>query len=269
MTSTISQEFDAWARKGAGPKMEDAHAHAGKQVLDRIPVCYDESFIDLGTGNGWAARYIASRVPTIGLCVGVDASEEFVKEARQQAAGKYPIKFIHSTIEDVPFPEASFDHAFSMEALYYAKDPLAALQSVWRVLRPGGVFHLVIDYYKENPPSARWQADIATPMHFLSQAEWVDLFAKAGFSDVQAERVLDGRPVPEDLTFPWGGFASREELVKFRTKDGSLYIRGTKRAVSKALEPYLERAEHALDREAASTPTPGASARASRRRGGR
>jgi SAM-dependent methyltransferase len=246
MTASLSSEFDGWARKGAGPKMEDAHGPVGKKVLDRIPVRYDEAFIDLGTGNGWAARYIAQRVPTIGLCVGVDASEEFVKEARRVSAGKFPMKFIHSAIEEVPFPEASFDHAFSMEALYYAKDPLVALQSIWRVLRPGGSFHMVIDYYAENPPSARWQADIQTPMHFLPQARWVELFGQAGFQDVVAERVLDDRPVPEGMEFPWGGFHSREELVKFRTQDGSLYVRGTKKGTSRALEPYLDRAQQAL-----------------------
>jgi SAM-dependent methyltransferase len=241
--------------------MEEAHGPAGKKVLDRIPVRYDESFIDLGTGNGWAARYIAARVPTIGLCVGVDASEEFVKEARRAAGGRYPVKYIHSTIEDVPFPEASFDHAFSMEAFYYAKDPLVALKSVWRVLRTGGVFHMVIDFYRENPPSQRWQEDIATKMQFLSQDEWVDLFGKAGFQDVVAERVLDERPVPEDMAFPWGGFRSREELVKFRTRDGSLYVRGTKRELSHALDPYLDRAGALIrQEEGAGTPVKAKSA---------
>jgi len=263
MPSELSAEFDAWARKGAGAKMEDAHAHAGKKVLDRIPVRYDESFIDLGTGNGWAARHIAGRVPTIGLCVGVDASAEFVEEARRLSAGKYPIKFLQATIEDVPFPEASFDHAFSMEALYYAEDPLVALAGVWRVLRAGGTFHMVIDFYQENPPSARWQADIATPMHLLGEAEWVELFQRAGFVDVVAERVLDERPVPEGMPFPWGGFETREELLEFRTEVGSLYVRGTKRHVSPALDPYLQRAERALADDAER----GATARAGRRGG--
>ncbi len=251
MESKAAGEFDEWARKGAGPKMEDAHAHAGKKVLDRIPVRYDGAFIDLGTGNGWAVRYMAERVPTIGLCVGVDASEEFVKEARRISAGKYPIKFLHAKIEDVPFPEASFDHAFSMEALYYADDPLVALKAIWRLLRRGGDFHLVIDFYRENPVSARWQADISTPMHFLGEAQWVELFDKAGFGDVSAERVLDDRPVAKDVAFPWGGFLTREELVRFRTHDGSLYVRGVKRGVSADLDPFLVRATKALEAEAA------------------
>ena len=251
MEPTISGEFDAWARRGAGPKMEEAHSYAGKQVLDRITLGYDQSFIDLGTGNGWAVRYIAERVPTIGLCVGVDASAEFVNEARRTAAGKYPVKFIHSAIEEIPFGEGSFDRAFSMEALYYAKEPLVALKSIWRVLKPRGTFHMVIDFYAENAVSKRWQEGIATPMHFLSQPQWVDLFEGAGFAKVSAERVLDERPIPGEMQFPWGGFNSREELEQFRTKVGSLLVSGTKGEFSRAMDPFMERAAAALAKESA------------------
>lgn len=267
MQPTISGEFDGWARKGAGPKMEEAHSFAGKKVLDRITLGYDQSFIDLGTGNGWAVRYIAERVPTIGLCVGVDASEGFVKEARREAAGKYPVKFIHSAIEDIPFGEGSFDRAFSMEALYYAKDPLVALKSIWRVLKPGGTLHMVIDFYSENAASKRWQDGIATPMHFLSQAQWVGLFQSAGFGKVAAERILDERPVPAQMEFPWGGFNSRDELNHFRTKVGSLLVHGTKGEFSHTMDPFVERAAAAIAKESAQEG--GGVAQAPRKKGSR
>src|SRR6267378_562738 len=174
--------FDQWARRGAGAKMEEAHEHAGKQVLNRIEIGYDQSFIDLGCGNGWAVRNIAQKVPTIGLCVGVDVSEELIKEARGLSGAKYPVKFLVAPMEQVPFGESSFNYAFSMEALYYVEDPLAALKAIWKLLKAGGQFHLVIDFYKENGRSAAWQDDIPVKMHFLSQAEWVGLFMEAGFA---------------------------------------------------------------------------------------
>jgi SAM-dependent methyltransferase len=222
--------------------MEEAHEYAGKRVLDRIEVGYDQSFIDLGCGNGWATRYMASRVETIGLCVGVDASPEFIKQARALSAGGLPIKFLAAPIEQVPFGESSFNHAFSMEALYYVKDPKAALEAVWRILKAGGRFHLVIDYFKENPASAAWQKDSPLKMHFLSQDEWVALLRAAGFQDVVAQRILDDRPVPADLHFPWGGFSTREDLVHFRTQVGSLYLRGTKAALSNVLDMVIDEA---------------------------
>jgi len=258
VSSERAASFNEWARRGAGAKMEDAHQYAGKKVLDRIEIGYDQSFIDLGCGNGWAVRFVAQRVPTIGLCVGVDVAEELVNEARRISAGKYPVKFLVAPMEALPFGESSFNHAFSMEAFYYVEDPLVALKAVWKLLKMGGRFHLVIDFYKENPMSAAWQADIPIKMHFLSEAEWVQLFNQAGFADVKGERILDDRPVAGDLTFPWGGFKSREDLVKFRTKIGSLYVRGTKTHVSPALDPFLERAKDALAHEGDKAPRPAA-----------
>jgi SAM-dependent methyltransferase len=241
-----AEAFDEWARQGAGARMEEAHGFAGRKVLDRLSIGYDESFIDLGCGNGWATRYVAEKVPTIGLCVGVDGSPELIKEARGLFAGKFPVKFLVAPMEDVPFGEGSFNHAFSMEAIYYTEDPARALRSIWRVLKPGGTFHLVIDFYAENPPSKAWQRDFPAKMHFLGEAEWVSLLGEAGFADVRAERVLDDRPVPSDLAFPWGGFKTREDLARFRTSVGSLYIVGRKLELSHALDPYLDRARQGL-----------------------
>jgi SAM-dependent methyltransferase len=249
LTNKLATAFNAWAREGAGARMEDAHAPTGKKVLDRIPVGYDQSFIDLGCGNGWATRYMAERVPTIGLCVGVDVSEELVKEARRAAVGKLPVKFLVAPMEEVPFGEASFNHAFSMEAIYYTTDALTALKAVWRLLKQGGSFHVVIDYYRENALSAAWKDDISVPMQFLGQEQWVELFRKAGFVEVHDERVMDDRAIPADLAFPWGGFKTRADLHVFRTEIGSLYLRGVKGELSHALDPFLDRARRGLASE--------------------
>ena len=263
MAENYAAIFDGWAKEGTGPHMEDAHEYAGKKVLDRITIGYDESFIDLGCGNGWATRYVAAKVPTIGLCVGLDMSPEFIKEARALSAGKFPVKFLVAPIEEVPFGESSFNHAFSMEALYYSPDVAAALMSIWRVLKAGGSFHLVIDFFKEHPASESWQQYTPVKMAYLSQDEWVELFKAAGFSKVVAERVMDDRPVAPDMKMPWGGFKTREDLAHFRTKVGSLYVRGTKAELSHALDKVLARANEEIQHEGAAE----GAAKGRRRRG--
>jgi SAM-dependent methyltransferase len=40
--------------------------------------------------------------------------------------------------EDLPFPDASFDHVACIAALLYFRDPLLALREMRRVLKPGG-----------------------------------------------------------------------------------------------------------------------------------
>ncbi len=51
------------------------------------------------------------------------------------------------------------------------------------------------------------------------------------------------------MKMPWGGFKTREDLAHFRTKVGSLYVRGTKAELSHALDQVLERAKEEIQAE--------------------
>ncbi|HYO91014.1 MAG TPA: hypothetical protein VEQ40_05230 [Pyrinomonadaceae bacterium] len=100
---------------------------------------------------------------------------------------------------------------------------LAALREVRRVLGPGGLFAAVVDLYKENEPSHQWIEQLRVPVHLLSEQEYRALFAEAGFDEVQARRLYDPTPVPED--YAGGSFKSREDFLRYR-ECGSLMIMG-------------------------------------------
>jgi demethylmenaquinone methyltransferase/2-methoxy-6-polyprenyl-1,4-benzoquinol methylase len=45
---------------------------------------------------------------------------------------------VQSTVEQLPFPNASFDRVFAVDALHHFSDHRAAIGELLRVLRPGG-----------------------------------------------------------------------------------------------------------------------------------
>jgi ubiquinone/menaquinone biosynthesis C-methylase UbiE len=88
--------------------------------------------------------------------VGIDVSEVAISEARERAlklglgdAAEYR----RSGFEATGLPAASVDGAFSVDALVYASDIMAALREIVRILRPGARF--VATTFEIDPDRAR------------------------------------------------------------------------------------------------------------------
>lgn len=76
-----------------------------------------------------------------GEVVGLDTSAYHVEAARHaaQERGIRNARFDVGDIYHLPFPNGTFDAAFSSAVLQYLHDPIAALQEMRRVLKPGGI----------------------------------------------------------------------------------------------------------------------------------
>ena len=76
-----------------------------------------------------------------------------------------------------------------MEVLYYLPSLSAALEEIVRLLKPGGRFACVVDYYQENEASHSWPEDVGVAMRLLSAADWRAAFEAAGLEVVDQSRV--------------------------------------------------------------------------------
>lgn len=234
----LADEFDAWAEAGRGESMERGHLPTAGQALSRIDFGVVRVFLDLGTGNGFAVRHAAARMPSSGVAFGIDVSPKMVAVARRttkewqarRAREDLPTaecEFLEARFDRLPIPDTSVDAAFSNEAIYYAPDVGAALRSVLRVLKPGARFHCSLDYYEENTYSHDWQEKVGVPMIRASEEGWRQHFQDAGFEDVTTDRLLDDAPI-EPLP-PDADAAARERhdaLVAWKTKTGTLLVVG-------------------------------------------
>ena len=213
---SVREEFDAWAAEGRDRGMEERHWHTAKEALARMPVAAGDTVLDLGTGSGYALRALRER--SIGRGYGIDASPEMVGNAASYTADDR-IAFLRGDFEALPFADDSIDHAFSMEAIYYAADPVDVLRELGRVLRPGGTFYCAVDYYEENVHSHEWQEYIEIPMTRWSRAEYREAFETAGLYVAEQDNIPDREvEIPPAEEFPTESFDTREDMVeRYRT----------------------------------------------------
>ena len=73
-----------------------------------------EQVLDVGCGTGTLAIEVARRVGKTGHVTGIDPGAQQIAQARAQAAKRnLPIDFQIGAIEQLPFPDQTFDVVFS------------------------------------------------------------------------------------------------------------------------------------------------------------
>ncbi len=124
--------FGIWMNRGNRALNHEALAQLGD--------CGGAHVLEVGFGGGATlARLLAPAVAA--RVAGLDASRAMVERAARVfgpavAAGRLEIRL--GTAESLPWPDAIFDAALSVNSLFYWPDPHAALRELCRVLRPGG-----------------------------------------------------------------------------------------------------------------------------------
>lgn len=93
--------------------------------------------LDLGCGAGWTSVFFARRGYDV---VGQDIAPDMIALAEQNRveSGLPNLRFVVGDYEQLA-QEGLFDCAVFYDALHHAEDPAAAIASVAKLLRPGGV----------------------------------------------------------------------------------------------------------------------------------
>ena len=214
---TLSAQFDEWAATGQDRGMEDHHWNTAKHALARVPVEDGDAVLDLGTGSGYALRALRD-THRLARAVGLDGSPEMAANARTYTETD-AIDYTVADFHDLPFAADSFDHVWSMEAFFFARDPVAVLSEVRRVLRPGGTFFCAVNFYEESEHSHRWRERIDAPMSLWSRADYRSLFREGGLLVATQDTIPDEeRDIPPESAFPTEEWDSRAAMVdRFRT----------------------------------------------------
>jgi ubiquinone/menaquinone biosynthesis C-methylase UbiE len=160
-----------------------------------------DAVLDVGCGTGTLAMEVARRVGRAGRVAGIDPGTEQIARARAKAARRNaPIEFQIGVIEQLPFPDQTFDVVFSTLMMHHLPAPLKrqGLAEIARVLKPGG--RLVIADFKRKQEragqAARFHAG-GSSMHDLAA-----IVSEAGFDQMETEEM---RP-PRFSAFPGAGF---------------------------------------------------------------
>jgi SAM-dependent methyltransferase len=109
-------------------------------LVDRMAPRPGESVLEVGCGAGSLVRLLAKRLGGANPITAADVNPFLLREAAALAAADGvadAIHFTHGNAEALPFPDRSFDCAYSVTVLEEC-DAGRAIAEIWRVLRPGG-----------------------------------------------------------------------------------------------------------------------------------
>ena len=165
-----------------------------------------EQVLDVGCGTGTLALEVARRVGTTGRVCGIDPGAEQIAQARAKAARRHlPVEFQTGVIEQLAFPDQTFDVVFSTLMMHHLPQPLKrqGLAEIARVLKPGGRL-VIADFTRKQDRTGQ-----ATRFHAggSSLHELAALVSDAGFSEVRTEEL----PPPRFSAFPGAGLVRADK----------------------------------------------------------
>ena len=105
---------------------------AYEAVFDSLALCPGTRYCDVGCGSGMAALLASRRGAEV---AGIDAAESLLGIARERVAGG---NFRLADLEELPFPDGSFDFVTGFNSFQFAASPVAALSEAKRVSKPTG-----------------------------------------------------------------------------------------------------------------------------------
>ncbi len=176
-------------------------------------------FLELGCGNGNLTLYMQQKGHEAS---GVDIVPEAIAWAREQAAKQnlHADFSVDSVVTLDAYGDGIFDFVFDANCLFMiiGKEREASVASVWRVLKPGGIFYAEAHLLNEAitrreffsgqdyfDPEGQYSTVQGYPMYYYSrEQEFIDLIEGAGFSILRRE-TEPPHPQHQDMPFCVGG----------------------------------------------------------------
>ena len=123
-------------------------------IVEGLAGC--ERIVDVGTGEGQAARALIDAGPPGRTVIGIDPFRGQVTEAVRRAGGP---TYALARADGLPFADGSFDAAVACLVFEHIDDVDAAIAEVARVLRPGATFLFLLNHPLLQTPGSGWIDD--------------------------------------------------------------------------------------------------------------
>ena len=167
-----------------------ADAHPGgfsltKKLLKNERINPKSTVLDAGCGTGLTAAYLASKFKC--KVFAVDVHPQMIKHASTRIKKeKLPVKVIKGNIENLPFPDDSFDYVIAESSTVFT-DFSKTMKEYYRLLKPSGVL-IDIEMIRDESLQKTEESSLKKFYNikaFPSENEWVRAFQKAGFRNIE------------------------------------------------------------------------------------
>jgi ubiquinone/menaquinone biosynthesis C-methylase UbiE len=223
-----------------------------KKLLEKIN---GGEVLDVGCGTGQFIGILLECLGSFSSFTGVDVDVESLAEARENYPGNN-YRFLESGSDNLPFENECFDLVSISKALHHVEDPVATLDEMKRVLKPGG--YLIINEMHRNNLT---QAQKSHMMYHHLRADIDNMLGISHNYTFTREHILrlSGRlELGERVIAEFSPDASRarqpEEIKEFSRKmdgwltglDGHEGLDGIRQQVDSLKERFLE---HGISRQ--------------------
>jgi ubiquinone/menaquinone biosynthesis C-methylase UbiE len=173
-------------------------------VIDWVDASPGKRILDLACGPGTLTYRLARDVLPGGEVIGIDLAPGMIELAGREAPPDLPLRFEVMDMEDLRFPDRSFDAAACGHGLSFVPDLLRALSEARRVLKPQArmaasvpvdphaisdgqaIFDRVIG--GDLPPAPRARDQFRTRQIVEDEASLSSIARQAGFHEISVER---------------------------------------------------------------------------------
>lgn len=190
-SAPIRTRIEAWL-------LDVADQHLDRQVRDRKTAAIgamSETVVEIGPGTGTNMRFYPDGVSVIGIEPNPNMQPHLREKAKAHEVD-LEIRTLHA--EHLDLDDASVDGVVATLVLCSVDDPVAVLDEIVRVLRPGGTFFFM-DHVVAPARSItrRVQAVVKRPHRWMFQGCTVDrrtteLIRAAGFASVDIHEIDTG-----------------------------------------------------------------------------
>ena len=128
-----------------GERMNLSNANMINRGVESLDIKTGETVLEIGPGNGSHVSSIMDVADRV-TYHGIDISETMILEANKLNEGLVingQVIFALSDGNKLDFQDVFFDKIFTVNTVYFWRDPVAYAKEIFRVLKPGGVFGLV------------------------------------------------------------------------------------------------------------------------------
>ncbi len=170
--------------KFIGNGMAKRNVYDARWTVTLLNIQPDHRVLEIGFGPGISTQ-MASEKASEGFIAGIDHSKTMVQLASQRnanaiQAGRMELK--QGDISSLPYPDESFDVAFSLHSIYFWARPVDCLKELRRVLKANGLLGITIQ------PKDKWRPNVdPAVMTLYFGSEIASLFSEAGFRNIRVE----------------------------------------------------------------------------------
>jgi ubiquinone/menaquinone biosynthesis C-methylase UbiE len=176
--------------------IDDAYGLSTDSWLQTAGLREGMRVVEIGCGSGNITRRLARAVGPTGEVVGIDLNASQVEQAERlvRASGLSNVSFQIADAAAPNLPQGSFDLAYCRLVLMHMVDPVAAIQSMRDLVRPGGSVvceEMDLSRWLCDPPSPAMERCFALKLalgelrgvHFRIGPELHRMFREAGLAD--------------------------------------------------------------------------------------